>query len=499
MAIYSVVSLTVKDADDYNRVLEFVKPDEDEAPDDDAFLKMADFIKLQPKEEQCALMCRHCSRLSTDFNTSPETRSFSWSGAEGYSWAFKIAEEVARHFKDISFRICWLIVDSIDYQFGWTENGEIKWVEMSSEMRETINEMLYYQIDVDPYAGPTPENLHQLQLCRWDDSMEQIKTGSILPKVFSLQMKDRYEFRRVLEYVKPDESETVPQSREEYGQVTDYVATLSGAERFTWMTRHCARLNVKFGTDPENLLLQWSGYLAMGNWAKEIAERVVAQFPDIGFRVSFLEDPYYSCSKQFGVSEQGQIIWLPVSDDVIAMLEAGIDVDPYAGPTPENQRQLRVFKANSWIAENREGHGMRPFASLKTAKIDDFHRVLEFVAPDGSDRNPQDGEEYVQVWDYLDTLDGTERCAWMTKHCARLYISFDKNEDKQRIAWSGPSAFGHMAMEIAESVVSLFPDIRFHICENHYFSLFGQSENGCIKWLELSPEEKNRMLEEEQS
>ena len=488
------VDLTVNDMDEYNRVLEFAKPGE-EAEEDFEGYRMWDFIKSHPKEEQCALMCKYSSRLGADFYTNPETLSFSWSGADGHSFASTIAEEVAEHFTDIIFRICRQCIATGDYDFGVVENGVIKRLEMSKEVHETINEMIYFDIDVDPYAGPTPENYHQLHLCRWDYTMHDINNDGEFLGTASLQVKDMEEFRRVLEYVKPDESETAPQDREEYGQVTDFVATLSGTERCAWMTKHCKRLNVEFEVDTAKQTLSWSGYCAMKDWAKEILNLVVAQFPEIEFRVSVIDIPHGSYSIDFGISERGKIKWLDLSYEVRDMYSMGIDVDPYAGPTPENLRQYKVRRWNIEIESNRERR--RPhFVSLQVENHDEYLRVLEFVTPDESDQNPRDGEECEQVDDYLDTLSGTERCAWMTRHCARLFMSLNKNEEKHQLLWSNSGAFGSMVYDIARLVVAQFPDIKFRICVNHYKTSFGHSENGDIKWLELSWEEEQRMWDE---
>lgn len=458
------VTLTVNNKDEYKRVLEFAKAYEE-------------------------------AEMGAYFSTNPETLSFSWSGADGRSRASAIAEEVAEHFTDIVFHICWHCIDTDDFDFGVTENGVIKRLEMSREMRETINEMLHYGVNVDPYIGPTPENYHQLQLCRWDEATEEVKNGGNLLKTASLQVKDLEEFRRVLEYVKPDESETAPEDREEYGQVTDYVATLSGAERCAWMTRHCKRLNVDFAVDAAKQTLSWSGYYAMGDWAKEILDLVVAQFPEMEFRVSVLGDPHGQYSLDFGISERGKIKWLDVSYDVEEMCRLGIDADPYAGPTPESLRQLKVYHWNRRIEDIKEVRWPH-LVSLQVESHDEYLRVLEFVTPDESDQNPQDGEECAQVNDYLDTLSGTERCAWMTRHCARLFMSFDKNEEKLQLLWSDPGVFDALVFEIARLVVAQFPDIKFRICVNYYETSFARSENGIIKWQELSREEKQSMLDE---
>lgn len=68
-----ITTLRVNDMDEYMRVLEFVKPDP----------------------------------IGASFYTDPKKLSFSWSGADGRSRASAIAEEVAEHFTDIIFYICW--------------------------------------------------------------------------------------------------------------------------------------------------------------------------------------------------------------------------------------------------------------------------------------------------------------------------------------------------------------------------------------------------------
>ena len=487
------VALTVNDMDEYNRVLEFAKPDEEEEKDFEGDVR--DFIESHPKEEQCALMCKYCSHLGASFYTNQKTLSFSWSGADGRSFASVIAEEVAMHFTDIIFRIYWHCIDTGDYDFGVVENGVIKRLEMSQELNETINDMIYFDIDVDPYAGPTPENYHQLQLCRWDYAMDEIKNGRKLLGISSLQVKDMEQFRQVLEYVKPDQSETAPQDSEEYGQVTDYVATLSGSERCAWMTKHCKRLNVEFEVDAAKQTISWSGCYAMRDWAKEILNLVVAQFPEIEFRVSDLEDPHCFYDINFGISERGKIKWLVVNYDVVEMCKLGIEVDPYAGPTPESLRQLKVYHWNRAIEDIKDVRCPH-FVSLQVENHDEYLRVLEFVTPDESDQNPRDGEECGQVEDYLDTLSGTERCVWMTKHCARLFMSLSKNEEKHQLFWSDPGVFDAMVYEIARLVVAQFPDIKFRICVDYYETSVGQSENGDIEWLKLSREEEQRMRKE---
>jgi hypothetical protein len=95
---------------------------------------------------------------------------------------------------------------------------------------------------------------------------------------------------------------------------------------------------VDFGAEPQKKELSWSGRNAQGGYACDIAELVVAQFPDIEFRISSI-CPDFGDYK-FGVSENGKVKWIKLSDDVQEMFEWGIDIDPYTGPTPENLEEL---------------------------------------------------------------------------------------------------------------------------------------------------------------
>lgn len=101
------VTLTVNNRDEYKRVLEFAKLHEE-------------------------------AETGAYFSTNPETLSLSWSGADGRSRASAIAEEVAEHFKDIVFHICWHCIDTDDFDFGVVENGVIKRLEMSREEKQRL-------------------------------------------------------------------------------------------------------------------------------------------------------------------------------------------------------------------------------------------------------------------------------------------------------------------------------------------------------------------------
>lgn len=123
----------------------------------------------------------------------------------------------------------------------------------------------------------------------------------------SLTVKNRDEFRRVLEFAQPDKSETYPQTDEEYKQAGEYADSLTESECRAWKTRHCARFYVDFYQRPEELELSWAGEAAC-----EIAELVVAQFPDIEFRIC----DSWDLGAKYGLSENGKIRWLELDDDV---------------------------------------------------------------------------------------------------------------------------------------------------------------------------------------
>ena len=107
-----------------------------------------------------------------------------------------------------------------------------------------------------------------------------------------LTVKNRDEFRRVLEFAQSDRLEA----------------------------------------NPKKLELSWTGETGC-----EKAEAVVAQFPDIEFRIC----DSWDLGWKFGFSENGKIRWLELSDDVNEMFDWGINPDPYAGPTPEDWEALR--------------------------------------------------------------------------------------------------------------------------------------------------------------
>ena len=159
----------------------------------------------------------------------------------------------------------------------------------------------------------------------------------------TLLVMRKEDFSRVFNFVKPDEHDKEPQTDEEYKQVMNYVDTLSGEERAAWMTRHCTRLYVDFRAEEDQQELSWSGRNEIGGWAVDISELVVGQFSDVDFRISTFCD-FGGLDLRYGVSENGKVKWIELSDDVQEMFEWGIDVDPYTGPTPENMEELKQHR-----------------------------------------------------------------------------------------------------------------------------------------------------------
>ena len=94
-------------------------------------------------------------------------------------------------------------------------------------------------------------------------------------------------------------------------------------------------LSSRLEADSEKLELSWTGETCC-----EKAEAVVAQFPDIEFRIC----DSWDLGAKYGLSENGKIRWLELSDDVNEMMDWGIDVDPYVGPTPEQWESLRQHR-----------------------------------------------------------------------------------------------------------------------------------------------------------
>ena len=103
------------------------------------------------------------------FRADPHQFILTWDGPG--SW--DIFYRVVKQFPDIVFKICWFSFgDWPHWTFGLSENGEVKWLELSPELDETINDMLFLGVDVDPYLGPTPENYKQYEQLKkeWNDA-----------------------------------------------------------------------------------------------------------------------------------------------------------------------------------------------------------------------------------------------------------------------------------------------------------------------------------------
>ena len=98
----------------------------------------------------------------------------SWSGRKEIGgWAEEIAELVVGQFPDVEFLISSICPDFSDYRYGVSEKGKIKWIELSDD----VQEMFEWGIDVDPYTGPTPENLEELKQHRKARVQEMIDLG----------------------------------------------------------------------------------------------------------------------------------------------------------------------------------------------------------------------------------------------------------------------------------------------------------------------------------
>ena len=103
------------------------------------------------------------------FIANPHELTLAWEGPGSDDIAYRVVEQ----FPDIVFKICWFSIgDWPNWTFGLSENGVVKWLELSPELDETINDMLFLGVDVDPYLGPTPENYKQYEQLKkeWDDA-----------------------------------------------------------------------------------------------------------------------------------------------------------------------------------------------------------------------------------------------------------------------------------------------------------------------------------------
>ena len=152
--------ITVKNRDEFRRVLEFAQSD----------------------------------RLEAD----SEKLELSWTGETGC----EKAEAVVAQFPDIEFRVC----DSWDLgaKYGFSENGKIRWLELSDD----VNEMMDWGIDVDPYVGPTPEDWAALRQHRRARVQEMIDLGVHISPDTWPPTKEQYDEEHRLRFPKNDESKT---------------------------------------------------------------------------------------------------------------------------------------------------------------------------------------------------------------------------------------------------------------------------------------------------
>ena len=179
MGFWTTATLVVMRKEDFSRVFNFVKPDEhDKEPQPDAeYKQVMNYVDTLFGEEQerAAWMTRHCTRLYVDFRAEEDQQELSWSGRnEIGGWAEDIAELVVGQFPDVEFRIsAFCDFGGIDLTYGVSENGKVKWIELNDD----VQEMFEWGIDVDPYTGPTPENLEELKQRRRARVQEMIDLG----------------------------------------------------------------------------------------------------------------------------------------------------------------------------------------------------------------------------------------------------------------------------------------------------------------------------------
>ena len=126
-------------------------------------------------------MAPHCKELCVDFSFDEDEGDLSW-GGRATAPSFEIAESVVAHFPDIEFRVLESL-EGLPPKCGYSENGTIKWLELSDD----VNEMFDWGIDVDPYVGPKPEHYEQLRKCRRERVQQMIDLGiNISPDTWPL-------------------------------------------------------------------------------------------------------------------------------------------------------------------------------------------------------------------------------------------------------------------------------------------------------------------------
>ena len=177
MGFWTTATLVVMRKEDFSRVLNFVKFDEhDEEPKtEEEYDQVLNYIDTLSRGERAAWMTRHCTRLYVDFSAKEDKQELSWSGRnEIGGWAVDIAKLVVGQFPDVEFRISSICPDFSDYKFGISENGKVKWLELS---KDALEMMIDWGIDIDPYTGPTPENMEELKQHRRARVQEMINLG----------------------------------------------------------------------------------------------------------------------------------------------------------------------------------------------------------------------------------------------------------------------------------------------------------------------------------
>ena len=198
MGISVSATLTIRNKKDFSRVCEIVKPiDEDDSVSELEFDKAIDYAMNLPIKDRSTWMARHCKKLCIDFSFDEDKGDLSW-GGRATTPVFEIAEGIVAHFPDVEFRVCYYC-DGADLEFGYSENGVIKRLELSDD----VNEMIGWGIDVDPYEGPTEEQYEQLRQFRKKRVQEMIDLGvNISPDTWP-PLPEHYDEERRLTMPKP--------------------------------------------------------------------------------------------------------------------------------------------------------------------------------------------------------------------------------------------------------------------------------------------------------
>ena len=233
----------------------------------------------------------------------------------------------------------------------------------------------------------------------------------------TLTIRNKKDFSRVYEIVKPIDEEGCV-SELEYDEALEYAMNLPKEDCCIWMAPHCKELCVDFSFDEDKGKLSWGGRATAPVF--EIAESVVAHFPDIEFRVfNYIE----GIPPKYGYSENGTIKWLKLSDDVNEMLDWGIDVDPYEGPTEEHYEQLRQYRRKRIQEMIDLGVNISPDTWPPLPEHYDEERRLTMPKPKGGD-DRDDIEFYMALG-----CDEAEAIEEVAKAKARLKAKVDDDID----------------------------------------------------------------------